>query len=99
MTVDFHPAVQTDFNRALDHYEVEGGPHLAERFEREFRACIAAIQASPRQFSFYLKSDIFRRIRLENFPYVLVYREKGDAVRVIVLKYERRHPRFGMSRW
>jgi plasmid stabilization system protein ParE len=98
MTVEFHPTVQSDFNRALDHYEVEGGPHLAERFEGEFRACIAAIQAAPRQFSLYRKSEIFRRIRLENFPYIVVYREKADVVRVIVLKYERRHPRFGMSR-
>ena len=99
MTVEFHPTVQKDFNLALDHYEAEGGPHLADRFEGEFRACVAAIQAAPRQFSFYLKSEIFRRIRLENFPYVVVYREKADAVRITVLKYERLHPRFGMSRW
>lgn len=38
MTVEFHPAVQRDFNQALDHYEAEGGPHLADRFEGEFRA-------------------------------------------------------------
>jgi plasmid stabilization system protein ParE len=99
MTVEFHPTVQEDFNRALDHYEADGGRHLADRFEGEFRACVAAIQAAPRQFSFYLKSDVFRRIRLENFPYIMVYREKADAVRVTLLKYERRHPHFGMSRW
>jgi plasmid stabilization system protein ParE len=72
MTVEFHPAVQSDFNLAVGHYEAEGGPHLADRFEGEFRACIAAIQAAPRQFSRYLKSEVFRRIRLENFPYILV---------------------------
>ncbi len=99
MTLEFHPAVQDDFNRTLEHYEVEGGRFLAERFEGEFRACLAAIQAAPRQFSFYFKSGVFRRIRLENFPFVVVYREKGEVVRVIVLKHEKRHPRFGMSRW
>jgi plasmid stabilization system protein ParE len=99
MTVEFHPTVQRDFNGALDHYEAEGGPHLADRFEGEFRACVAAIQSAPRQFSFYLGSDVFRRIRLESFPYIVVYREKADTVRVTLLKYERRHPRFGMSRW
>jgi len=25
MTLEFHPAVQRDFNQALDHYEPEGG--------------------------------------------------------------------------
>jgi plasmid stabilization system protein ParE len=99
MTVEFHPAVQKDFNLALAHYDKEGGPHLADRFEGEFRACVAAIQSAPRQFSFYLKSDVLRRIRLENFPYVLVYRERGDSLRITVLKYERRHPRLGMNRW
>lgn len=98
MTVEFHPTVQTDFNRALDHYEAEGGPHLADRFEGEFRACVAAIQSAPRQFSFYLESEVFRRIRLESFPYIVVYREKADTLRVTVLKCESRHPRFGMSR-
>jgi hypothetical protein len=72
---------------------------LADRFEGEFRACISAIQAAPRQFSHYLKSDVFRRIRLESFPYLIVYREKPDLVRVTLLKHEGRDPRFGMSRW
>jgi plasmid stabilization system protein ParE len=99
MRVEFHPTVQKDLNQALAHYEAQGGPHLADRFEGEFRACVAAMQAAPRQFSFYLKSDVFRRIRLESFPYVVIYREKPDSVRVTLLKYERRHPRFGISRW
>jgi plasmid stabilization system protein ParE len=59
MTVEFHPAVQSDFNKALRRYEVEGGPHLADRFEGKFRACVAAIQAAPTQFSIYFKSEIF----------------------------------------
>jgi plasmid stabilization system protein ParE len=98
VTIEFHPAVQGDFNQALDYYEAEGGVHLADRFEGEFRACIAAIGAAPRQFSFYLKSDTLRRIRLESFPYVVVYRERGTVIRILLLKHERRHPRFGSGR-
>jgi plasmid stabilization system protein ParE len=98
MRVEFHPAVQNDFNAALDYYEAEGGPHLADRFEEEVRSCVAAIKAGPTRFSFYQKSDRFRRIRLKSFPYIIVYRENAAAVRVSVLKHERRHPRFGMAR-
>lgn len=98
MRVEFHPAVQSDFNAALNYYEAQGGPHLADRFEEEFRHCVAAIKAGPTRFSFYQNSDRFRRIRLESFPYILVYRENSDVVRVSVLKHERRHPRFGMTR-
>lgn len=98
MRVEFHPAVQDDFNAALDYYEAEGGTHLANRFEAEVRSCVAAIKAGPTHFSFYQKSSRFRRIRLKSFPYILVYRENAAVVRVSVLKHERRHPRFGMAR-
>ncbi len=52
MTVEFHPTVQGDFNDALDHYEAGGGLYLADRFEGEFRACLSAVQAGPRQSPF-----------------------------------------------
>ncbi|MBL9201591.1 MAG: type II toxin-antitoxin system RelE/ParE family toxin [Opitutaceae bacterium] len=97
MTVVFHPAVQSDFNQALDYYEA-AGLNLAERFESEFRKAMAAIAANPRQFQFYMRSRIFRRVRLPSFPYVAVYREQAFGVRVLVLKSEKRRPRFGLSR-
>lgn len=99
MTIEFHPAVQTDFNQALDYYQAEGGSHLADRFEGEFRACLTAIEAGPSQFPYYLTSHLFRRIRLKNFPYLVVYRAIGNTVRVTLLRHERRRPRFGLTRW
>jgi len=98
MNLEFHPAVRQDFIQARDYYQVEGGPHLADRFEREFEAWLVAIQVAPRRFSYYLGSKMFRRFRLRNFPYLIIYREKADAVRVTVLKHEKRDPRFAMSR-
>jgi plasmid stabilization system protein ParE len=98
MTLEFHPAVQRDFNEALAYYEDAAGPHLAARFEAEFRVCLALIRSAPRQFPFYQGNGLFRRIRLENFPYVIVYREKPGAVRVTLLRHDRRHPRFGSGR-
>ena len=68
MTLEFHPGVQNDFNAALAYYEAEGGLHLAERFEQEFRSCLEAIKAGPTRFAFYRRSDRFRRIRLKGFP-------------------------------
>ena len=99
MTLAFHPAVQHDFNAAIDYYAAEGGGHLADRFEAELRDCLAAIKSGPRLFAFYQGSTAFRRIRLRHFPDVVVYREKVDVVRVTILKHEERHPRFGMKRW
>jgi hypothetical protein len=66
--------------------------------EAEFRISIAAVKAGPTRFPFYQKSDRHRRVRLKSFPFLVVYRESAAGVRVILLKHERRHPRFGMAR-
>lgn len=97
MIVVYHPEVQSDFNAALDYYE-DAGANLADRFEAEFRVAMAAIAEHPRRFPFYLRSRIFRRARLPSFRYVVVFREVGSGVRVLVLKSEKRHPRLGLGR-
>ncbi len=97
MTLDYHPAVQADFNVALDFYETAGG-HLADRFEAEFYAAIAAIKSAPRRFPFYFRSTTFRRIRLKSFPFIILYRERLDGLRVTVLKHEKRRAQLGLSR-
>ncbi len=99
MTIEFHPAVQADFNHAIAHYEAEGGEHLADRFEAEFRACVLAIKTGPTRFPPYHSSSLYRRVRLKNFPYLIVYRETSDVIRVTLLKHERRHPLYGLQRW
>ncbi len=97
MRLDYHPAVQADFNEALDYYEA-AGEHLADRFEAEFYLAIAAIKSAPRRFPFYFQSTTFRRVRLKSFPFVVLFRERAGGVRVTVLKHEKRHPRLGLSR-
>jgi len=68
MRLEFHPAVQKDFNDALDYYEREAGMNIANRFEVEFRAAIMAIKAGPTRFPYYQQSPLFRRVRLKTFP-------------------------------
>lgn len=98
MMLEYHPAVQDDFNEAIAYYEAEGGSHLADRFEREFRDCVSALLSAPTQFPYYLGSDRYRRVHLKSFPFVVVYREILGRVRVMILRHERRHPRYGTAR-
>ena len=98
MKLEFHPGVRQDFIQSLDFYQTKGVPHLADRFEQEFQAGLSAIQVAPSRFPFYFGSEIFRRIRLRHFPYLIIYREKADGVRVTVLKHEKRDPGFAMGR-
>jgi plasmid stabilization system protein ParE len=99
MSLEYHPAVQKDFNDALDYYEGKAGWHVADRFEAEFRTSVAALKAGPTRFPFYQGSRLFRRVRLKNFPYVIVYRENPGVIRITLLKHERRHPLYERQRW
>jgi plasmid stabilization system protein ParE len=98
MKVEFHRQVQQDLNEAAQYYD-QRGIHLATRVRAEFADCINAIKSNPKRFPFYLKHPVMRRVRLKHFPYILIYREVADGVRVVIFKSERRHPSFGMERW
>ena len=99
MTLIFHPQVQQDFDDAIAYYEAAGGSHLADRFEAGLHASLSAIKAAPTRFPFYNRSKVFRRMRLKDFPYIVIYREIVGGVRVIVLRHERRHPLHELNRW
>ena len=98
MRIEFHPQVQNDFNEAIAYYEKYAGNHVANLFETEVRAAIAMIAREPRRFPYFGTTRVFRRIRLDRFPYVIVFRELPDSVRVTVLKHEKRQVRYGMGR-
>ena len=94
----FHPLVQRDLNEILDYYEVEAGPEVADRFEVEFRTAIAGIKADPRHYPFYQKQRRYRRCLLRTFPHIILFRDSGTYVRIMVLKHVKRAPNFGLRR-
>jgi toxin ParE1/3/4 len=98
MRLSFHPAVQRDVNEITDYYHRESGEALAGRFFRAMSSRLEDIAAHPESFPFFLKTAPLRRARLRQFPQVIVYRILSDRIRVTVIKHEKRHPSFGMSR-
>ena len=68
MILEFHPAVQQDFNHAIAYYEAEGGIHLADRFEAEFRASLAAIKSGPRTIRISRRVPVTAAFGLKTFP-------------------------------
>ena len=72
--------------------------HLADRFEIEFRASLNSIKTGPTHHPFYHANAGYRRIQLKSFPYLILYREGPDSIRVMLLKHERQHPLYGSDR-
>ena len=97
-TIGYHPLVQKDFNETLDYYESEGGLEIADRFETEFRLAVSAIRQAPRHFPFYQRQRRFRRCQMATFPHIILFREAGHHVRIMVLKHLKRAPAFGLRR-
>lgn len=76
---------------------------LAEKSERapfafvaEVRAAFRRIQERPAHAHFVYKH--FRRFNLRRFSHAVIYREKGDAVYIIAVMHEKRHPDYWKHR-
>jgi plasmid stabilization system protein ParE len=92
----FHRLVQRDLRAALAYYDEAGGSKLGDRFFADVEALVQKIQENPRRYHFF--SAQFRRAPLSSFPYHFLYEERGGQVRVLVLRHDSRHPRFGLDR-
>lgn len=96
MKLHFHRAVQSDLRLALEYFDQEGGSKLGDSFFAEVQAVRGRIAANPTRFGFF--RDDIRRARLRVFRYHFLFRMVRDEVRVLVLRHNRRHPEFGISR-
>ena len=97
MRLSLHELVESDYYDAFDYYE-SVSDRAADKFALQYELALAEIRKHPGQHTPYLGSAIFRRVRLKDFPYLIIYRLRGDTIRVTVLKHEKRHPTFGMRR-
>lgn len=69
----------------------------ASLFLEEFERQVIAIAAMPERWMFVVH-DIQRSL-MKRFPYVIYFRAvDGASIRITVVKHEKRHPLFGLSR-
>lgn len=96
MRIEYHPDLYAELEEVRDYYESQS-VGLGEDFLNEFERQIFKIAAMPERWM-VVKGDL-RRSLMKRFPYVIYFRQlKGDVLRVTVVKHEKRHPTFGMSR-
>jgi plasmid stabilization system protein ParE len=95
MRLIYHPDAELEIVEAVQFYErrVAG---LGNRFLQEFDAAIRAILEAPKR-SPLIEGDV-RRFVLQRFPYSILYRVEGEALRVLVVKQHSRHPDYWKGR-
>jgi len=74
---------------AFDWYE-EQKPGLGYEFIEEIKICCRKIQNHPEHYSFTPK--LYRRIRTNRFPYMIVYELEHDVIIVNSVRHIKRKP-------
>ena len=95
MEVIYHPLVRGDVLEALSYYRIISA-RLADDFRAELRTRIN--QAAENPLRFHLVDRGFRRANLKRFPYHVLYEIRPEALRVVLVRHNKRHPQYGLSR-
>jgi plasmid stabilization system protein ParE len=99
MSIEFHPMAMRDLLDAQIYYR-DIDHNLGVDFRHQINETIFLIQANPERFHFLSPKTHLRRANLTRFPFHLVYEvnELTRVVRVQVVRHDRRHPTYGLSR-
>ncbi len=96
MRIEYHPAIADELEAIRNYYE-KCSAGLGRDFVDEFERQIFSMAAMPTRWML-VQGDL-RRALMKRFPYVILFRIiADDAIRVTVVKHERRHPAFGLTR-
>ena len=80
----------------------QGAMCLLEGIERHDERTIVCRATSHRSadnpLRFHLADRGFRRANLKRFPYHMLYEIRPDALRVMLVRHNKRHPDYGLRR-
>jgi len=93
--VEIHPAAIAEARSAREWYE-ERNPEAAKAFAAELDLAVAQIAGSPLRWPEYLHGT--RQYLFRRFPYVAVYRETADVVKIVAIAHARRKPGYWRHR-
>ena len=95
MVASFHDLAKVELNEAARYYEAESiglGTAFVDEVERSVAAILEYPESSP-----VIRGSIRRRV-LRRFPYGLLYRVRGEELRILALMNLRRRPAYWIGR-
>ena len=95
MEVIYHPMVRGDVEEALSYYG-KISDRLADEFQAELLTTINRAAENPLRF--HQTDQGFWRANLLRFPYHVLYEFCPDCLRIMLVRHNKRHPQYGLSR-
>jgi plasmid stabilization system protein ParE len=96
LSYQLHRSAAKELADAAEFYRREGGAALALRFIAEFERVMGLLQQHP---GIGTPSAGERRVfPLSVFPYSVIYKVSGQALRVLVVRHQSRSPLYGEGR-
>ncbi|MDX1250938.1 MAG: type II toxin-antitoxin system RelE/ParE family toxin [Gammaproteobacteria bacterium] len=96
MSYVFHPAAETEYLESIGYFESKC-PGLGASYLAEFESTMAKVCESPHRYPVEKPLGV-RCIRMERFPYAVLYREMAGIIQVLAVAHHRRRPGYWLGR-
>ena len=96
MKVVYHAGAYRDFYLAINYYD-SISTKLSDEFFDEVQSAVNEILKQPTRFR--LMDSRLRRFNLKCFPFHILYETRLGYVRIIVIRHNKRNPKFGTRRF
>lgn len=96
MRVSFNPHARAELIDAARWYADEAGASKANEFKNEIQRSLTLAVSHPALASPAIENT--RCLHVHRFPYAVIYRVEGDALRVLAIAHHSRRPRYWSGR-
>ena len=93
--VEFHEEAAREFEAAVEWY-ISRNTLSAMRFAESVSDAVAMIAEFPQRWPKH--SHGTRRFVLRRFPYLVIYRERSDAIQIVAIAHVSRRPGYWKAR-
>ena len=96
MSYHFHPEAETEHLETVAYYEAQQ-PGLGASYLADFELTLERVCEAPNQYPIEQRPNI-HRIKLQRYPFTVLFRESGGTVQVPAVAHHRRRPSYWLSR-
>ena len=96
MTYSLHPGAEHDVANALNFYSEHAGPVVAGRFLEEFERVAKLLVEHPNLGTPATRGR--RTFPQKVFPYLVVYRNLENSIRILIVRHQHRKPGYAGGR-